>query len=455
MSWNPFSAFSRQPDPNMLREHGDFISFGMTPQGWERGHHHQQHSLPRGQHRRRSIPRSRFAEPDPELFWDTMHQQHHQIREVAPQGRSTMVEPGTRSRPKVARFGVEQGHGDAPHQRTFPFTVFGKGRENKPDPTTRRSGIFGSRGGGGRGGQHVGNNIMNKYIIKSALKKGGMAEAVNIVLERKTGHTFVQKCIPLRRSFDYKRARAEINALLKIDGHGRHENLNAIIESEISEARQKCFIILEHCDRGNVQDAIEAFRRGGGHGSEASAWSLMAGVSNGLAFLHHGLTDGRLVSRNWDPVCHLDLKPANILLSSKGGKYGHGRIVLADFGCAITASDINRQIEDPFEQNCGTPGWQPPEATANGPSTRPRYGPKTDIWQLGAMIHVFCKRLNGPDPRYLALPRPCSGLYSDWLNRTVKLLCDPQLEQRPSSHEIAREATRGFEMAVRAERGGY
>lgn len=410
--------------------------------------------------RRRSSSRGRLrapsrpAGPEPGFFGHPMqHQEGFLVREVVPQRRSSMIRPGERSRSKMAQFQSERGQqrqASAPPQGPFPFTVFGKGRGAKPDPTARRRNFFGMRGGRSeRDGQHVGNNIMKKYIVMSALKKGGMAEAVNIIREKSTGYQFVQKCIPLRRSFDYKRARAEINALLKIDAHGRHDNLNAIIESEISEARQQCFIILEYCEMGSVQDSITAFERQRGHPRESAAWNIMAGVSNGLAFLHHGFMNGRQVSGNWDPICHLDIKPCNIFVSSRGGKHGHGRIVLADFGCAITQSDVQRQIEDPFVQQCGTPAWYPPEGRVGGRVMGAHYGPKTDIWQLGATVHVFCKLLHEPDRRYLALPRPCSGRYSDRLNRVVAQLCHSQSTCRPNAPRIAREATDGFEQAAR------
>lgn len=418
---------------------------------------------------------SRSAGIEPGHFWDSVRQLNYQVREVAPERRSSAAPPqrrpsmaaprrghsmfGPRDQPRanVAHFEqqqFQQPRATAPPQGRFPFTVFGRGRENRPDPTTRRPNLFGVRGGGGRDGQHVGNNIMKKYIVKSALKKGGMAEAINIVQEIATGHLFVQKCIPLRQRFDYKRARAEINVLLKIDAYGRHDNLNAIIESEISEARRQCFIVLEYCDMGSVSDAIEVFQRQRVHARESDAWNLMAGVASGLAFLHHGVINGRKVD-GWNPICHLDLNPRNVFISSKRMKHGHGRIVLADFGCAITADDILRRIEDPAVQECGTPAYMPPEGRIGGGSrgVRSRYGPKTDIWQLGATVHVFCKLLDGPDPRYLALPRPCSGLYSDRLNRVVKLLCHPDSESRPRSLELFGEATTQFEAAVRADSG--
>lgn len=389
--------------------------------------------------------------PEPQFVGPVMPSPGFFIREARPQRRSSMAEPGIRVPGKSARFQTTSPP-TVRAQGRFPFTVFGKGTQNQPDRTSRRSSMFGLENrGGAAGGQHVGNHIMRKYVIKQALKKGGMAEAVNIIQSKSSGSVYVQKCIPLRNRRDHKRARAEINMLLKIAAHRGNDNLNAIVESEISEARRQCFIILEFCDLGTVEDTISSFRKRGIRGAESSAWNLMAGVANGLAFLHHGLVNGRQVEANWDPICHLDLKPCNIFNSSKGAKNGHCRIVLADFGCAIAESDVERQIESPFMPECGTPGWYPPEGRMEGHHTVPYYGPKTDMWQLGATLHVFCKVLERPDRRYLSLPRPCSGYYSGWLNRLVKQLCHPTSDYRPGAPGIASEASFGFEQALHAQ----
>jgi serine/threonine protein kinase len=317
-----------------------------------------------------------------------MQSQAYGSRRGLSQRRSGMVDQGRQTYASLPAGPSRQRQPSAAAPTRFPFTVFGKGRRNTPAPPTGQPGRFASLKGL-RGGQKIGHDIMRKYKITSALKKGGMAEAVNIVTERQTGATFVQKSIPLRTRTDYKRARAEINTLLKIDAHGRHSNLNAIIESEINEEGGRCHIILEFCDLGSVEDSIDSFLRRGQYGSESSAWNLLASVANGLSFLHHGIMNGRQVAARWDPICHLDLKPCNIFISSRGGQYGQPRVVLADFGCAITGSDVARQIEDPFMPSCGTPGWYPPEGRNGGHVMVPYYGPKTDIWQLGATLHVY------------------------------------------------------------------
>ena len=53
-------------------------------------------------------------------------------------------------------------------------------------------------------------------------------------------------------------------------------------------------------------------------------------------------------------VAHLDLKPANILITSKG------QCKIADFGCSKTLKEVSEQ-RDVQDECIGTPGYQAPE----------------------------------------------------------------------------------------------
>lgn len=334
----------------------------------------------------------------------------------------------------------------------YPFTVPGKGRQNVAAPSGRRASVGGNRN------DIIGKDIMRKYNAVKKLKKGGMAMSVTVVRQKATNTLYVEKSIPLRNSRENKRARAEIHTLVKINEHGRHQNLNAIIEYEINEARGKCSIILEYCDLGSIEDVITGLRRSRKIADESVVWNVVAGVASGLAFMHHGLVNGRPVSPSWNTICHLDLKPCNIFRSSRGGKHGHSRIVLADFGCAISQSDVARRFENPYaRQECGTPAWYPPEGRKNGVTLTPYWGPKTDIWQLGATAHVLCNLLGsqGPNRQYLASARPCSSRYCDRLNGIVQLFCHPQAKIRPMASEIVREAAYAFEQTARTNQGWH
>src|ERR1700761_7614575 len=88
---------------------------------------------------------------------------------------------------------------------------------------------------------------------------------------------------------------------------------------------------------------LQRRRRSGRRISEAFLWHAMLGIANALAFLHWGITDaanGQGPVHGWDTICHLDIKPQNVFLSSSGRSGSYARIVLGDFGCATSQSDI-------------------------------------------------------------------------------------------------------------------
>jgi hypothetical protein len=73
-------------------------------------------------------------------------------------------------------------------------------------------------------------------------------------------------------------------------------------------------------------------------------------------------------------VLHLDVKPANVLI-------GHdGRIVLADFGPAVTAEGVRALAGAGII--LGSPKYVAPERLSGGDST-----PQADLWSLGATLY--------------------------------------------------------------------
>lgn len=88
----------------------------------------------------------------------------------------------------------------------------------------------------------------------------------------------------------------------------------------------------------------------------------------GLAVLN-GLNAARTVG-----VLHLDVKPANVLIGDDG------RIVLADFGPAVTDEGVRALSEAGIV--LGSPKYIAPERLSAGVST-----PQADLWSLGATLY--------------------------------------------------------------------
>jgi len=92
-------------------------------------------------------------------------------------------------------------------------------------------------------------------------------------------------------------------------------------------------------------------------------FKIIKGICEGLKYIHDELEE---------PIYHLDLKPANILLDKDMVPK------IADFGLSrIFGNELARVTRNPY----GTHGYQPPEYIDNG-----EISGKFDIFSLGAVI---------------------------------------------------------------------
>jgi serine/threonine protein kinase len=278
--------------------------------------------------------------------------------------------------------------------------------------------------------------LVRGYDMVRRLTPGGQSTAVNVVRSRANGKLYVEKCIRTDQGRSGLATRELKTLGIVSNTYGRSGNLNAMVDYKILENGRMVSMILSYCDRGTLMDRLTEVIEQRSHVSETSVWNVLQGVAHGLAFLHDGLKDVLPNShpiprpRKWNPICHLDLKPTNIFLSSEGGIGGHSRVVLADFGCAVSLEDMASGSVSESSQPCGTPAWYPPEGRG-----RQSYGTKTDIWMLGATVHVLCRLLRVPNVR--VLQSPCGHKYSRELNRFVAVLMAVHVGDRPPARDIA------------------
>ncbi|KAM0862388.1 hypothetical protein ACQ4PT_045298 [Festuca glaucescens] len=150
----------------------------------------------------------------------------------------------------------------------------------------------------------------------------------------------------------------KFQAELKIMTKLRHENIVRLVgycHDKIHRA-----LCLEHMPNGNLHKLLS-------EGREKYDWQtcygIITGICQGLNYLHNGLEE---------PIFHLDLKPANVLLDEKMVPR------IADF-------EISRLLEDQHTQYTqtlqGTSGYLPPEYIKHGTISN-----KLDIFSLGVVI---------------------------------------------------------------------
>ncbi|KAL4796062.1 ankyrin repeat-containing domain protein [Aspergillus venezuelensis] len=114
-------------------------------------------------------------------------------------------------------------------------------------------------------------------------------------------------------------------------------------------------------------------------------------LAGALRFLHQDM-DPQLL------FCHMDLKPANILVSFKDASLGKvGKWIISDFGISIiTAAEEARPLDAskgtfryPFANN-GAGTYQAPEILTGS------FGRKSDVWSLGCiLVRVLAFGLDG------------------------------------------------------------
>nr|POE75457.1 serine/threonine-protein kinase kin3 [Quercus suber] len=233
------------------------------------------------------------------------------------------------------------------------------------------------------------------------------------------------------------RTRAEVNVAEQIRETGSPRHLNLLVKLLLDDVTMQASLLFELCDMGNVEQAIHKHRAACTRYEEKSIWIHCAGLVKALAFLHEGvdLDRSEIKVPGWNMVAHLDIKPANIFLSSQGGKDGVPRIVLGDFGCAVSRDDVMTGRASKWTIGYGTTGWYPPEAANRG---NPRYGKPTDIWQLGGVLQVISLLSTLPSLSQLGRGEPCSRDYSKALNHFVITCMYARPEARPSILTLAK-----------------
>lgn len=125
-----------------------------------------------------------------------------------------------------------------------------------------------------------------------------------------------------------------------------------VYDQEIDPQTGKLFLVMEYAEYGSLRSLLEQ-----GPLERQTALKLAAQAAEGLAAAHAA------------GLCHLDVKPENILLR------GPDDAVIGDFGLAVAPES------GPDGHPGGTPNYMPPEQIQGA------YGCSCDVWALGAVLY--------------------------------------------------------------------
>ncbi|KAK5714741.1 hypothetical protein LTR17_017059 [Elasticomyces elasticus] len=270
----------------------------------------------------------------------------------------------------------------------------------------------------------------------------GLAAGVNMVRCRNNNIVYAEKVVAMSTEHQRNRSMSEVNALTQIMHGGGPDYINTMLESFYSPGAPFGSIILEFCDAGTMFDKIERLKHKKDMAEENFAWNCLASLSKALHFIHTGIDVGnafRNEPKQWNTLCHLDIKPLNIFFSYKGGKNGYPRLVLGDFGSATTWCDIQSGQAERTVQLRGTPSWMPPECKKSElGGFDGHYGIPTDVFGLGAVVQALCRLLTAPQMESVRRKRACGGYYTDELQNVVSSCMGEDPMKRPSAGQVAK-----------------
>lgn len=280
-------------------------------------------------------------------------------------------------------------------------------------------------------------------------RNSSMSHGVRL-LQHPNGTMRVEKRLSMTGGSRKACSDAEMEALHQIVKAGGSNHINVFHEASWLTGASYGSLLLEHCDSGTIQDYVMGRVNPPQLVDESFCWHVLQGLCAALAMCHNGIKDP-IAPQNkppsWNMIAHLDIKPANVFLSSKGVSGFQNapwpRVVLGDFGCAVSYKDILSGRVSREVVPHGTPGWMAPETEPDGNGVpRARYGWKTDIWQMGGVIQVLCLRSAEPDLTRIGAGRPCGTAYSSDLNNVISHCMKPDLNSRPTAVDVAQEVRR-------------
>jgi serine/threonine-protein kinase len=202
-----------------------------------------------------------------------------------------------------------------------------------------------------------------KYIVRSRLGTGGMAEVFLAEAIDETGHQLNIALKLMRKGISEEQFADEADLM----GLLSHPNLVRMMEHGTAFGR--LYIAMEFLIGGDLKEVMDSHRRQmRGFPLDIGVY-VMIEVLKALAYFHQATTrTGSKLN-----LVHSDVTPANVFFS------GTGEVKLGDYG---VASSTHVDIGPGEGMTAGKIGYLSPEQTRCEPLS-----PSSDLWAVGVMLY--------------------------------------------------------------------
>ncbi len=214
------------------------------------------------------------------------------------------------------------------------------------------------------------------YEVINILGKGGMG-AVYLAQRKKDGVKVAIKVMLSKVAVD-EHARKVFQREIDLTRKLRHKNIVELLDH--GSAGSGFYFVMELCPEGSVDALME---RQGGKLSLTEAVPIMLKTLEGLSHAHE------------NGLVHRDLKPQNLLLSTKDGSIAK----ISDFGLSKNFDKAGFSGMTATGAVAGTPVFMPREQVTNFKYVKP----VSDVWSIAA---TFYNMLTGKFPREFPHGKP-------------------------------------------------
>ena len=186
---------------------------------------------------------------------------------------------------------------------------------------------------------------------------------------------------------------------------------NIINVSDVFEENSTVYYVMQYLGGGSMADIVK--QTDVGRLSEDEALKYIHQIGDALSYLH-----------SEKHMCHLDVKPANVLLSEDG------KAILIDFGISKTWDDTGNG-----ESSTSSVSYSNNYAPLEQYQSLKQFSPETDLYSLGATFFYMLTGNTPPEASELldGFPKCPYYINNAHLWRALELAMQPRKKDRPET----------------------